>query len=299
MRSNVGKKNYINGKLYHLCFVFLCLFCIIPILSVISISVSNETNIANNGYKLIPEAFSFEAYRYIFGNPGSILNAYKISILITVMGGILGLLIMAMFAYSVSRQDFKHRNKFSFFIFFTMIFNGGLVPTYIVVARILHLSDTIWALIVPYLVSAWFIIIMRTYFQSIPMALIESAKIDGAREFRTFFTIVLPLSKPALATIGLFIVLNYWNDWFLALMYLSPSAENLIPLQFMLYRIMNNIQFLTQQMSSSAVSIDLSKLPSESARMAMCIIAAGPMLFVFPFFQKYLVKGLTVGAVKG
>lgn len=293
------KGGKILEKFSHLFFIVFCFLCIMPIMAVVSVSISDEINLTNYGYKLIPLKVNFDAYKFIFKNPGALLNSYMISIMVTVLGGILGLMIMALFAYPLSRPDFKHRNKFTFYVFFTMIFNGGLVPTFIVVARILKLSDSIWALIIPYLVNAWFIIILRTFFKTIPIALIESAKIDGSSEFRTFFTIVFPLAKPALATIGLFVVLNYWNDWFLALMYLSPSAENLVPLQFMLYRIMSNIQFLTQQMTSGSVSIDLSKLPSESARMAMCIIAAGPMLLVFPFFQKYFVKGLTVGAVKG
>lgn len=293
------KSSSISLFIFHTILMLFSLLCIIPIVAIIAISVSNETDIVNFGYKLIPKSISFEAYRYIFANPKEVLNSYIVTASITLLGGIFGLLLTSLYAYPLSRPDFRHRNKFSFYIFFTMIFNGGLVPTYLIVARFLHLSDTIWALIVPYLANAWFVIIMRTYFQTIPISLIESAKIDGSTEFRTFFTIVLPLSKPALATIGLFIILNYWNDWFLALLYISPSAKRLVPLQYMLYRIMSNIQFLTQQMQSSAVNVDMTKLPNESARMAMSVIAAGPMLFVFPFFRKYFVRGLTVGAVKG
>lgn len=296
----VNKKTGVFSlAMFHIILSLFSLLCIIPIITVISISLSNEMNIVNFGYSLIPKSISLDAYRYIFANPKEIFASYRISFAVTILGGLMGLLLTAMFAYPLSRPDFKLRGKLSFYIFFTMIFNGGLVPTYLVIARLLHLSDSIWALVVPYLANAWFIIIMRTFFQTIPISLVESAKIDGSSEFRTFFTIVLPLAKPALATTGLFIILNYWNDWFLALMYISPSAKNLVPLQYMLYRIMSNIQFLTQQMQSSAVSVDMTKLPNESARMAMCIIAAGPMLFVFPFFQKYFVKGLTVGALKG
>ncbi|MGQ9631006.1 MAG: carbohydrate ABC transporter permease [bacterium] len=178
-----------------------------------------------------------------------------------------------------------------------MLFNGGLVPWYILIVRYLHLKDTLWVLIVPYLVVPWFVLLLRTFFQQIPISLIESAKIDGASEFRIFFSIIVPLSKPALATIGLFICLRYWNDWWLSLLYIEK--ENLVPLQYMLYRMMANIQFLTSQLTTTAVDIDVGKLPNESARMAMCVLAAGPMLFVFPFFQKYFVKGLTAGALKG
>lgn len=293
------KSNTISLTVFHIFLTAFSLVCIIPIIAIISISISNEVDIVNFGYRLIPKVLSFEAYNFIFANPKEVFSAYSVTIMITILGGTLGLLLTALFAYPLSRPDFKYAKKLSFYIFFTMIFNGGLVPTYFVVARFLHLSDSIWALIVPYMANAWFIIIMRTFFKTIPISLIESAKIDGSSEFRTFFTIVLPLAKPALATVGLFIILNYWNDWFLALLYISPSAKNLVPLQYMLYRIMSNIQYLTQQMQTGAVNVDLSKLPNESARMAMCIIAAGPMLFVFPFFQKYFVKGLTVGAMKG
>ena len=285
--------------LFHFIFIVFCILCVIPIIAILSISLSDKIDIVNFGYRLIPRRFSTEAYIYIFRYPKEVIASYGVSVLITALGGIIGLFLTALYAYPLSRPDFKYRNIFAFYIFFTMIFNGGLVPTYIVVARMLHLSDTIWALIMPYVANAFFVIVMRTYFQTIPISLVESAKIDGSSEFRTFFTIILPLSKPALATIGLFIVLNYWNDWYLALLYVSPSAKNLVPLQYMLYKIMANIQYLTQQMQNAFVNVDMTKLPSESARMAMCIVAAGPMLFIFPFFQKYFVKGLTVGAIKG
>ncbi len=171
-----------------------------------------------------------------------------------------------------------------------------MVPLYIVVSTVLGIKDTVWALILPYAANAWHILLLRTFFQKIPYSLIESAKIDGASEIRTFWSIVLPLSKPGLATIGLFILLLYWNDWWLSLLFIE--SQELVPLQYMMYRIMKEIQFLTSDLSSSSVKIDITKLPNESLRMALCIVAAGPMLFVFPFFQKYFVKGLTVGSIK-
>jgi putative aldouronate transport system permease protein len=293
------KQNNFATKIFHIILILFSLSCIIPIITILSISLSDEMNLRKHGYSLIPAKINTDAYRFIFANPKEIFSSYGVTIAVTIIGGILSLTFISMISYALSRPDFKLKRIFSFFIFFTMIFNGGLVPTYIVVARVLHLSDTIWALIVPCMVSAWYIFMMRTFFSSIPTALFESAKIDGAIEFRIFFQIVLPLAKPALATVGLFMVLIYWNDWSQALLYISPSSENLVPLQYMLYRIMSNIQYLTQQMQSTAVTIDTSKLPNESARMAMCVLAAGPMLFVFPFFQKYFVKGLTIGAVKG
>jgi len=273
------------------------LTCIIPIIAVLSISLSDEMDILRHGYKLIPKKISLTAYEYIFKVPKQIMQGYFISLSVTGVGTALSLLIIALIAYPLSRRDFKYRNPLAFYIFFTMLFNGGLVPWYILIVRYLHLKDTWWVLILPYLVLPWFVLLLKTFFQQIPIGIIESAKLDGASELRTFFTIVVPLSKPALAAIGLFILLRYWNDWWLPLLYIE--SENLVPLQYMLHRMMANIQFLTQQLRTTQMTIDISKLPNESARMAMCILAAGPMLFIFPFFQKYFVKGLTVGAIKG
>lgn len=280
----------------HIILMIFAILCIIPIITIISISLSNETEIALKGYSLIPRGLTTRAYSIIFNNPRQIFNSYLISISITAIGGVLGLLVISLIAYPLSRKDFAYKNKLTFYVFFTLLFNGGLVPWYIVITKYLHIQDTIWVLILPYIAIPWYILLLRTYFSKIPNSIIESAKIDGSSELGTFFRIILPLSKPALATIGLFIILQYWNDWWLSLLYIEK--ENLIPLQYMLYRIMSNIQFLTTQMQTGAVSVKVNELPNESARMAMCIIAAGPMLFLFPFFQKYFVKGLTVGAVK-
>ncbi len=277
--------------------VSFSLLCIIPIVSIISISLSNEADISQYGYKLIPVRLSMTAYEFIFKNPLQILRAYFMSISVTVTGTLLSLLVISMFAYAISRSDFKYRRKLSFYIFFTMLFNGGLVPWYMLISRGLHLRNTFWVLIIPYLTNAWFILLLRTYFQKIPMALIESARIDGSMEIRTFLSIVLPLSKPAIATVGLFITLNYWNDWWLSMLYIEN--QKLIPLQYMLARMMRDLTELLQNMTEIPSGSSLRQFPNESARMAMCILAAGPMLFVFPFFQQYFVKGLTVGAVKG
>lgn len=280
--------------------IILTLFavtCIIPIFAVLSISLSDEMDILRHGYKLIPKKISLTAYEYIFKVPKQILQGYFISLSVTGVGTVLSLFVIAMIAYPLSRRDYKYRNPLAFYIFFTMLFNGGLVPWYILIVRYLHLKDTWWVLVLPYLVAPWFVLLLKTFFQQIPISIIESAKLDGASELRTFFTIVVPLSKPALAAIGLFILLRYWNDWWLPLLYIE--SENMVPLQYMLHRMMANIQFLTQQLRTTQMTIDISKLPNESARMAMCILAAGPMLFIFPFFQKYFVKGLTVGAIKG
>jgi len=271
--------------------------CLVPILAILSVSFSDERSLALTGYALLPAIPSLEAYRYLLASPAAIFRSYGVSVGVTAIGGFLSLCVITGIAYPLARADFFLRRPLAFFVFFTMLFNGGLVPWYIIISRSLHLQNTIWALILPYIANAWYILLMRTYFQKVPIELIESAKLDGAGEWRTLFSIVLPVVTPALATVALFMTLTYWNDWWLAMLFVEEEA--LVPLQYRLYRIMSNIQFLTTQMTSGAVTVDLTKLPSESARMAMCVIAAGPMLFVFPFFQKYFVRGLTVGAIKG
>ena len=290
-----------SGNLFKLAIsivlVSFSILCIIPIVSIISISLSNEADIVKYGYRLFPVRPSTTAYEFIFRNPVQILRAYSISVSVTVTGTILSLIIISMFAYAISRTDFIYRRKLSFYVFFTMLFNGGLVPWYMLISNGLHLKNTFWVLVIPYLTNVWFILLLRTYFQKIPVALLESARIDGSNEIRTYFSIVLPLSKPALATVGLFITLNYWNDWWLSMLFIEK--QKLIPLQYLLARMMRDLTELLQNMTEMPTGTSMQQFPNESARMAMCLLAAGPMLFVFPFFQKYFVKGLTVGAVKG
>ena len=236
-----------------------------------------------------------EAYEYIFKSPKAILNAYGVSIGVTVIGTVLSLLLTTMLAYALSRQDFRGRRGLSLVVLFAMMFNAGMVPTYITFVLHYKLRDSMMALILPYLVAPWHVFLMRSFLADTPTSLIEAARIDGAGEFRTFFQIIIPLSKPALATVGLFTAFLYWNDWYQSMLYVEN--QNMISLQYYMYRIMNNISFLSSSMF--AVGVDLSKLPNETARMALCVLAAGPMLVVFPFFQKYFVKGLSVGSVKG
>ena len=286
-----------SGVAIHAALIVFAALCIIPLWAVVSISLTAESSISIDGYSLIPKVPSTLAYQYIFKNPGLIGRSYLISIVVTASGTLLALLVISLVAFPLSRPDYRYRRPLTFYVFFTMLFNGGLVPWYILISRYLDLKNTIFVLILPYLVIPWFVLLLRTFFSQIPMSLFESAKIDGAGEFRSFFTILLPLSKPALATIGLFICLHYWNDWWLPLLYIEEEA--LVPLQYMLARMMSNITFLTTQMTNTFISIDLSDLPNESARMAMCVLAAGPMLFIFPFFQKYFVRGLTAGSLKG
>lgn len=281
----------------HLVFICFGLMCIVPMIIMLSISLSSEHDLINSGFTIIPKSFDITAYTYIFKNSEDILRAYFISAVVTIAGSLISLLLVSTIAYPLSRADFKYRNKISFYVYFTMLFCGGLVPWYMLIEHYLHMKDTIWVLIVPLLVNPWYIFLLRTYFQKIPPALIEVAKIDGANELYIYYRIILPLSKPAIATVGLFTALMYWNDSYLALLFIFN--DKLIPLQYMLYKIMINIEMLTSQMQNLPTSTNATEIPTESVRMAMGILAAGPMLFVFPFFQKYFVKGLTVGSVKG
>lgn len=280
----------------HLIFCVFCLFCILPMILVVAISFSNENDIVNYGYRLIPHNFDFSAYSFIFSDASTIIKSYLVTITVTVCGSILGLLMVTSLAYGISRKDFKYRNIISFYVFFTMLFGGGLVPWYILITKYLHIGDSLLVLILPYAVNVWFVMLMKGFLQNISAAIIESAKIDGASELRILFTIIMPISKPALATVGLFYALNYWNDWWLSLLFIDN--KNLYPLQFLLYKVLTNIETLSSMKSSYGIDVR-ANLPTHAVRMATAILAAGPMLFVFPFFQRYFVKGLTVGAVKG
>ncbi|MBP1965352.1 carbohydrate ABC transporter permease [Paenibacillus aceris] len=281
----------------HLWFIIFSLFCMIPLWYVVSISLSKESDIATKGYRLIPKTITTFAYNYLLQNPKQLITGYSVSITVTVVGTALSLLLTAMLAYVMSRKDFFGSNALSFIIFFTLLFNGGLVPWYILIKKYLHIDNTLLALILPYVIIPWHVLLMKGFLSEIPLALIESAKMDGAKEWRIFYQIVLPIATPALATVGLFIAFIYWNDWWLAMLYIDN--EKLIPIQYMLYRIMNNIQYLSNNIKPGNITVDISKFPNETARMAIAVLAAGPILIVFPFIQKYFVKGLTVGAVKG
>lgn len=284
-------------------FSIYSLLCIIPLLLVFSISFSDETSIIANGYKLIPDVFSLKAYELLFKDFDQILHSYGISIFVTVVGTILGVLLTAFYAYPLSRQDLPYRNGFAFFIFFTMLFGGGLVPWYLVYVNILDLKNTVWVLIIPLLMSPFFVLVMRTFFaSSIPSSILESARIDGAGELKIFSRIVLPLSLPVLATVALFSTLNYWNDWYLSMIFISDNKT--ISLQYLMYRTLLDIQFLTSNSNvaaqiSSAGGGNILDLPNKTLQMAMAVVGVGPIVLAYPFFQRYFIKGLTVGAVKG
>ncbi|REK71324.1 carbohydrate ABC transporter permease [Paenibacillus paeoniae] len=280
----------------HLIFVLVTVAMVLPLLLVVMASFSSEDSIIRKGYRLWPEIFSLEGYKIVFQYPGMLLNAYSITVMVTVMGTIISLLLTAMIAYVMARRDYAYRKATSFFVIFTMLFNGGLVPFYILVVKYLHLKDTLWVLILPYLVNPFYVLIMKGFFDRVPIEVVESAKIDGASEYRSFFTIVLPLATPALATVGLFISFVYWNDWWLGLLFIDNNK--LVSIQLMLYRTMNSIEFFAANARYMSGQIDVTKFPSLTARMALAVLGAGPMMFIFPFFQRYFVKGLTVGSIK-
>ncbi len=288
------------NTVFHLVSGGFALACVFPFIFVVIISLTREQSLLEVGYRIIPDALSFSAYRYIFQTGDQLLQSYLVTIAITVMGTLLTVVMTTLYAYALSRKSFKYRGFFSFLAFFTMLFSGGLVPTYIVVTQFLHLKDTLWALILPMAMNAFNILVLRTFFQTmVPDPIIESGKIDGAGEFRALFSLVLPISLPGLATIALFSTLGYWNDWFNALLYID--SNKLVPLQALLMRIQNSMQFIIQNSSllSSGQSKEMIRsLPQETSRMAMVVLATGPIVLAYPFFQRYFIQGLTIGAVK-
>ncbi|MFC5404643.1 carbohydrate ABC transporter permease [Cohnella soli] len=275
--------------------------CVFPLLLVIAVSFSDEKLVLLNGYSIWPEKFSVGAYDFLLSDWQSIARSYGVSIFVTVVGTLIALTTMALYAYPISRPDFKHRKTFSFIMFFTLLFNSGLVPFYLTYTQGFHLRDTLLVLMIPYFVQPFFVLVLRTFFtNSVPGALLESAKIDGAGEWRIFVQIVLPLSLPVLATVGLFCTLNYWNDWFQSLLFINQ--DNLISIQYRMYKALLDITFLSA--NSTAYSAILAQnpdfqLPTETVTMAMAVVGIGPIIFAYPFFQRFFVKGLTVGAIKG
>lgn len=289
------EKLHVSSIFIHLFFILLAVMCIYPFLLIVGVSFSDEKSILDHGFQVIPEMFSLNAYRYVFRNLGTIVNAYAVTTFSTVVGTFLSVLVITLYSYALSRKEFHYRRFFTFFIFFTMIFNGGMVPWYIVCVRVLHINNTILALILPYIISGWYVIIMRTFFSTaVPDSVIEAARIDGAGEFKTLFRIVLPLALPGVATIALFSTLGYWNDWWLPLMLINNTK--LFNLQYLIYQILNNMDFINQLASQGHT---VQNVPTESARMAICVISIGPIIFAYLFFQKYFIKGLTIGSIKG
>lgn len=290
--------NKVEQVVLHTIFILLCIIAAAPFLLLISSSITEESTLLQYGYSFFPKKVSFYAYEYLFQSGGKIIRGLGLSVLVTIVGMACSILMTVMFAYPISRKELPHRNLFSFLVFFTMLFNGGLVPTYMMYTQIFHIKNTIWALIIPsLLMNAFYIIMMRSFFVSnIPDSLIEAARIDGAGEFRILFRIVLPLSKPMLATLALMVGLGYWNDWMNSLYYITD--DSLYTLQAILNNIITSITFL-QSSTMGSVASAVAAMPSTGIRMAIAVVGVIPVLVIYPFFQKYFVKGIVVGGVKG
>lgn len=281
-------------------FLAICsLAAVIPFVFVIIISLTDEQALTMNGYRFIPEKWSLYAYRYIVEAGENIIRSYGVTILVTVTGAVLGLLLTGTYAYALSRKTFAYKKFFTTVITIPMMFSGGMIANYLIVTKVLMLKDTIWALILPLCLNSFNIIVLRTFFKtSIPESVVESAKVDGASEWRLFFQIVIPMALPGLATIGLFLTLGYWNDWFNAMMYMD--SKDWIPLQYLLIQIESSIDWLASNKSMMGVDgiTAAANLPKETIKMAIVVISTLPIIFAYPFFQRYFVNGLTIGSVK-
>ncbi len=291
------KKELFNQILLTLFFVIISIVVIYPFLMLVGISFSRELDIGLNGYKLIPEHFDLAAYRYILKTPEKILRAYGVTAAFSFISMALSTILMALIAYTLASPKMRCKKQLSFYLYFTMLFSGGLVPTYILITQYLKLQDTLWVYILPTLISPWHVFMMRTFFAGIPTSLSESMYLDGASEFKIFRTLIIPLSKPVIATVALLTFLGKWNDWYTSMLYIND--RKLVSLQYLLQKILNDIQFMLDNQSNVNTSLVGGDIPSLTAQMAMAVVASGPALLIFPFFQKYFVKGLTVGSVKG
>ncbi|WP_438447191.1 carbohydrate ABC transporter permease [Gorillibacterium sp. sgz5001074] len=272
------------------------LFCLIPFWLILAGSFSRETDVIAKGFQLFPVHLSLDAYRSVFTDPEQIYRAYGVTVGLTVTATLIGLWLTSMGGYVLSRQDFRFRGSLAFFIYFTTLFGGGLIPWYILMVKYLHLKDTYTVLVVVHLISAWNLILMKNFMRSIPDSLIESAKIDGAGDFKIYWRIMLPLSTPGLATIGLFIALGCWNEWFVANLFINDP--NKYPLQYLLYKILSDASILQSTIAAQIMSVGMTP-PTETLKMAIAVVATGPVILLYPFVQRYFVKGLTIGAVKG
>ena len=304
-KETAGQENHLNrvkwgtNLCFNILFIIMAAICMVPVIFVFMISISSEASIAEFGYRFWPDSFSADAYLFMWNERAQIFRALFISVSVTVAGTVLGLILTTTMGYVLSRPGYKLKKFFTWVIFIPMIFNGGMVANYVVVANLLGWRNTFLVLTVPLAVSSFNIVITRTFFRTtIPDSIIESAEIDGASQLQTFIKIVMPISKPVLATIGLFLAFGYWNDWFQASLYISN--ENLVGLQAMLNNIMKSIEYFASH-PELGVSLTQYKqsMPSETVRMAIAILIVVPIACVYPFFQRYFISGLTVGAVKG
>lgn len=292
IKESIGDRVLLS--LMYAAIAVFAIMCLLPFVTVISSSISTEGSLLRNGFSLFPKEVSFEAYQLLFKD-STIYKSYGVTIFITVVGTVLAMLVTCALAYPLSLRSLKYRNHIAFYVFFTLLFNGGLVTSYILITKYLGLKDSIWVLIIPSLLNPFNMFLMRNFFQSIDESLAESAKMDGANEIYIMFRIMIPISLPAMATVSLFYALAFWNKWFEALLYISK--EDLFPLQYLIKRILENADFSKQL--AAGVSVPGYVAPTLTTRMATTIVTIGPIIFLYPFLQKYFVKGLLVGAVKG
>ncbi len=277
----------------------LCILCVAPFILLVIASLTDENELIVHGYSFLPKKWSITAYVYLIQQAAVIVRAYGITILVTIAGTCVGVMLVSMLAYPLSRKDLPYGKVLAFIVFFTMLFNGGLVPTYLMYVRYFELKNTLWGLLIPgLLVNSFYVMIMRAYFvSSIPEAVIESAYMDGAGEFMIYIKIVMPLAVPIVATIGLFVGIAYWNDWYNGLIYITDPK--LFSIQNVLNRIISDAQFLSSSNLGSTVNSAAVSLPTTAVRMAIAVITIMPILIAYPFFQKYFVRGISIGAVKG
>lgn len=271
-------------------------FCVLPFLLIIGSSFTTDEAIRRTGFTLIPKIFSTEAYGIIFRSPRTLIGAYGVTIAMTGGGTLIGLFIIAMTGYALSRKDFPFRNGISFYIYFTSLFSAGLVPFYLLMVQTYRLRDSYFAVLLPLLMSPWLIILMKNFAKAIPFEITESGKIDGASDFQIYIRLILPMLTPALATVGLFLAISYWNEWYYSSLFLGSSVKYK-PLQYQLYQVINKVEALRNSYAGSVVRV--ADLPGETLKMATAVIATGPIIFAYPFVQKHFIAGITVGAVKG
>ncbi len=295
-KIKINRSTLVLKGFSYVCVILFTIACILPFLLIISASFSTESVISREGFGLIPKGLTLTAYKWVFRYPKMILGSYCVTIIMAVAGTLLGLFIIAMTGYALQRPDFFFRNTLSFFIYFTTLFSAGMAPTYIWVSRYLHLKGSYLAVFLQLLMTPWLIILMKNFTKSVPYEITESGKIDGAGDFTIFIKLIFPMLKPALATIGLFLALGYWNEWYQSSLYLGSSVAYK-PLQYYLYNIINTANALKGSVAGANVSI--TALPSNTLKMATAVVATGPIVFLYPFVQKYFISGITIGAVKG
>ncbi len=293
LRESADQRTF--NSIGYVLITLLSLFCLLPFILIISGSFTSQASIMTDGYQLIPREFSLEAYEFLFEAPDDILRAYGVTIFVTVVGTLVSLLVTSMAAYVLANKAFRYRNTVSFFFYFTTVFGGGLVPWYIFNIKYLYFKDNLISLILPTLVNVTYLLILKSYMKNVPDAVYESAHLDGAGDWTIYWKIALPLNKAGLATVGLFTALNYWNDWYNAMLYIDNSK--LYPLQYYLNDILNKSQGMMA--AAAQAGIPAAQVPTEPVKLAMTVVATGPILLLYPFLQKYFVKGVTIGAVKG